>query len=65
MWLIGYGNHKDDAMYYDRIRRMGRDPRLEWLELRGSWTLPSAGDERKPLTSFSDRVYKWGGGYYA
>jgi len=59
-WLIGYPPHKEDVLYYQRIREMGRDPRMEWLEVRNSWTLPSPDGGRKPLREFSDRVYHWG-----
>ncbi len=59
IWLMGYANHNDDPMYYERLRTIGRDPRMEWLEVRMSWTLPTAGGERKPLREFSDRVYHW------
>lgn len=65
VWLIGYDNHPSDRLYYERIRRMGRDPRLEWLEVRGSWQLPGADGAPRPLKELSDRVYVWGGGYYA
>ncbi len=59
IWLIGYANHKDDPKYYERIREMGRDPRMEWLEVRMSWKLPAADGTEKPLTYFSDRIYHW------
>ena len=33
-WLIGYDVHKDDPLYYERIRRIGRDPRMDDVEIR-------------------------------
>ena len=65
VWLMGFANHNNDPLYYERIRKMSRDPRMEWLEVRGSWTLPTPDGERKPLSRFSDNAYIWGGGYYA
>ena len=62
---MGFANHNNDPLYYERIRKMSRDPRMEWLEVRGSWTLPTPDGERKPLSRFSDNAYIWGGGYYA
>ncbi len=59
IWLMGYGVHDEDVMYYERLRQIGRDPRLEWLEVRSSWTLPSADGGRRPLRDFSDRIYHW------
>ncbi|MHC4676025.1 MAG: alpha-glucuronidase family glycosyl hydrolase [Planctomycetota bacterium] len=59
IWLIGYSPHKEDVLYYERIREMGRDQRMEWLEVRNSWTLPSKDGGRKPLRYFSDRIYHW------
>ena len=59
IWLIGYAAHHDDFLYYERIRRMGGDPRLEWLDVRNSWTLPGADGGREPLREFSPRVYHW------
>lgn len=59
IWLMGYANHNEDVLYYERMREMGKDPRMEWLEVRNSWTLPAAGGGRKPLPYFSDRVYHW------
>src|SRR5205814_2009999 len=41
---IGYAEHAHDPAFYRRVREMA-DPRFEWLECRGSWTLPGpAGD---------------------
>jgi len=59
IWLIGYKPHEEDVLYYDRIRKMAGDPRLEWLDVRNSWTLPVKGGGRKPLREFSDRMYHW------
>ncbi len=59
IWLMGYANHNDDPKYYERMRQIGRDPRMEWLEVRSSWTLPTPEGPRKPLREFSDRVYHW------
>ncbi len=59
IWLMGYANHNEDVMYYERLRKIGQDPRMEWLEVRMSWTLPSPDGGRKPLRDFSDRIYHW------
>jgi hypothetical protein len=59
IWLIGYTPHKEDALYYERIREIGKDPRMEWLEVRNNWKLPSKDGGYKPLTYFSDRIYHW------
>ena len=52
-------------MYYERIRKIGQDPRMEWLEVRGSWTLPFGRWNQQTARDFSDRRTYWGGGYYA
>jgi hypothetical protein len=59
IWLMGYANHNEDPMYYERLRKIGADPRMEWLEVRMSWTLPTPDGKRKPLRDFSDRIYHW------
>ncbi|MBI4579169.1 MAG: hypothetical protein HY718_05670 [Planctomycetes bacterium] len=59
IWLMGYANHDHDPMYYERMRTLGRDPRMEWLEVRMNWTLPTPDGKRKPLREFSDKVYHW------
>ncbi len=59
IWLMGYANHNEDPMYYERLRKIGSDPRMEWLEVRMSWTLPTPDGKRKPLRDFSDRIYHW------
>ena len=58
-WLIGYDPHKDDPMYYERIRGIGRDPRMEWLNVRNQWEYPTSDGTRKPLREFSERIYHW------
>jgi hypothetical protein len=59
VWLIGYWNHSSDRLYYDRIRTMSRDPRLEWMEVRNRWTLPAMDGSYRPLTYFSNRASHW------
>jgi hypothetical protein len=58
-WNIGYAEHKSDIAYYRAIREMN-DPRFEWLECRGSWTLPAGPDgKRLPLASFTRQAIHW------
>ena len=57
--LIGYEVHKDDPVFYERIRRIGRDPRMEWLNVRNQWEYPTSNGIRQPLRTFSERISHW------
>ena len=47
-WNIGYAEHAWDVAYYRAMREMS-DPRFEWLECRGSWSLPGPEGKPEPL----------------
>ena len=48
--------HASDPAYYRAVREMS-DPRFEWLECRGSWTLPAgAKGVQLPLASFTPQA---------
>ena len=49
IWLMGYANHNKDPKYYERMREIGRDPRMEWLEVRSELDAADAG--RPPQTA--------------
>lgn len=57
-YSVGYAPHKDDAAFYEVMRQM-TDPRIEWIEMRGSHEFP--GPERKPLPApyFSAQMLAW------
>jgi hypothetical protein len=58
-YTIGYQEHAKDVVYYDRIQRMSKDPRFEWMEARNSWSFPGPGGELRPAASFSNQVMRW------
>ena len=58
-YTIGYSPHVKDPAYYNVVRQMSADPRIEWMEARDSWTFPDARGEPLPASSFSSRVMRW------
>jgi hypothetical protein len=57
-WNIGYAEHKSDVAYYRAVREMN-DPRFEWLECRGSWSLPGPDGRSLPLAYFTRQAIHW------
>ncbi len=58
-YTIGYGPHRRDASYYEVVRQIGADPRIEWMEARDSWDFPAPGGGQRPARWFSPRVLRW------
>jgi len=58
-YTIGYSPHTKDPAYYEVIRQMSADDRIEWMEARNSWTFPGPGGEALPPGYFSSRVLRW------
>lgn len=58
-YTIGYSPHAKDPAYYEDVRQMSADPRIEWMEARDSWQFPGAGGEPLPAAFFSPRVMRW------
>ncbi len=58
-YTIGYGPHRSDAAYYEVVRQLGADPRIEWMEARGSWNFPAPVGRELPARWFSPRVLRW------
>ncbi|UCD29974.1 MAG: hypothetical protein JSV03_05730 [Planctomycetota bacterium] len=58
-YTIGYSPHVNDPAYYEVIRQMSADPRVEWMEARNSWEFPGPGGDPLPATYFSPRVMRW------
>lgn len=58
-YTIGYSPHEKNPAYYEVIRQMSADDRIEWMEARNSWTFPGPGGEPLPVSYFSNRVLRW------
>jgi hypothetical protein len=58
-YTIGYPEHAKDVAYYNLIQRMSKDPRIEWMEARKSWSFPGPGGDLRPAAFFSNRVMRW------
>jgi len=58
-YTIGYPEHAKDVAYYNLIQQLSTDPRVEWMEARGSWTFPGPGGESRSASFFSNRVMRW------
>lgn len=58
-YTIGYSPHEKDPAYYEVIRQMSGDERIEWMEARNSWTFPGPTGEPLPVSYFSNRVFRW------
>jgi hypothetical protein len=58
-YTIGYGPHKSDRAYYEIVRQMSADERIEWMEARGAWTFPGSAGEPLSPAYFSPRVLRW------
>ena len=58
-YTIGYPEHAKDVAYYSLIQRMSKDPRIEWMEARDSWSFPGPGGKLHPAPFFSNRVIRW------
>ncbi len=58
-YTIGYGPHRKDPAYYEVVRQMSADPRIEWMEARDSWTFPGPGGEAMPVAWFSPHILRW------
>ncbi len=58
-YTVGYSPHVKNPAYYEVVRQMSADPRIEWMEARDSWNFP--GPDNKPLPSayFSPQVLRW------
>jgi len=58
-YTIGYSPHTKDPAYYEVVRQMSADPRIEWMEARDSWEFPGPGGDPLPAAYFSPRVMRW------
>jgi len=58
-YTIGYSPHVKDPAYYQVVRQMSADPRIEWMEARDSWDFPDPRGEPLPAACFSPRVMRW------
>lgn len=58
-YTIGYPEHTKDVAYYNRIERWNKDPRLEWMEARNSWTFPGANGEPQLAPTRARQVMRW------
>lgn len=58
-YTIGYTPHKQDPAYYEVVRQMSSDPRIEWMEARRSWTFPGPDGKARPPVFFSPRILNW------
>ncbi|HXK58845.1 MAG TPA: hypothetical protein PLP42_03030 [Acidobacteriota bacterium] len=57
-YTVGYKPHSKDPAYYELIRKLN-DPRLEWMEARGSWEMPGPEGQPWPAPYFSPRIMGW------
>ncbi|MBX7255715.1 MAG: hypothetical protein K1Y02_05100 [Candidatus Hydrogenedentes bacterium] len=55
---VGYKEHERDVAFYKAISEM-RDPRFEFLDVRGSWEFPGPTGERLPGSYFSSKMTHW------
>lgn len=58
-YTIGYSPHTSDPAYYRVVRQMSDDPRIEWMEARGSWEFPGPDGQPLPAAQFSPRILHW------
>jgi hypothetical protein len=58
-YTIGYPEHVKDVAYYQFIQRLSKDPRLEWMEARKSWSFPGPTGEPQSPSFFSSKVMRW------
>lgn len=58
-YTIGYTPHAKDPAYYQVVRQMSADDRIEWMEARNSWTFPGPSDQALPAVFFSPRILHW------
>lgn len=58
-YTIGYSPHVKDPAYYEVVRQMSGDPRVEWMEARDSWQFPGPDGQPLPAAFFSPRVMRW------
>ncbi|HSW46273.1 MAG TPA: hypothetical protein VLM89_11955 [Phycisphaerae bacterium] len=58
-YTIGYSPHVRDPAYYEVVRQMSADPRIEWMEARNSWEFPGLRGDPLPAAYFSPRVMRW------
>ena len=58
-YTIGYSPHVKDPAYYEVVRQMSADPRIEWMEARDSWEFPDLTGGSLPAAYFSPRVMRW------
>jgi uncharacterized protein DUF4838 len=57
-YSVGYTPHKNDPAFYEVMRQM-RDPRMEWIEMRGSYEFPGPGGKPLPAPYFSPQMLGW------
>jgi len=58
-YTIGYSPHVKDPAYYEVVRQMSADPRIEWMEARNSWEFPDSRGKPLPAAYFSPKVMRW------
>ena len=58
-YTIGYSPHTNAPAYYETVRKMSGDPRIEWMEARNSWEFPGPEGRPLPAAFFSPRVMRW------
>lgn len=58
-YTIGYSPHVKDPAYYEGVRQMSGDPRVEWMEARDSWQFPGPDGQPLPAAFFSPRIMRW------
>jgi hypothetical protein len=57
-YSVGYSPHKNDPAYYEVLRQM-TDPRMEWIEMRGSSDFPGPESQPLPAPYFSQHMLAW------
>lgn len=57
-YSVGYDPHKHDPAFYEAMRQMA-DPRLEWIEARGSYEFPGPEGKLQPAPYFSPHIMAW------
>ncbi len=58
-YTIGYSPHTKAPAYYQTVRLMSGDPRIEWMEARNSWEFPGPDGQPLPAAFFSPKVMRW------
>ena len=58
-YTIGYTPHRRDPAYYEVVRQISADPRIDWMEARDSWSFPGPAGEPLPPAFFAPRVLRW------